>query len=184
VSRAWLALALAACHGADPPPPPVAPPPPMAAPAPPPMAAPAPPPIDAAAPRRPVTPRAALTVYRAELVPRHGLLSVVLGLGAAGSVEQRVVLDADALTLTVLDGRPHATPKTRPLAPADRDRLMAMATRAWDAPKPTPAIVTDYREVFVIADGDDTFDVDRAAPMPGGELGALREALWQLAFHR
>ncbi len=142
-------------------------------------ARPAPAPAPAmAAPKRASTGRRDHIPEYAEMMPRHGVMSVAMGLAGTGPEVDNYIFDADASTLALYDMSRAAVGK-RALSPAERDRLRALGAAASAAIPDPPHDATDYREIFVVADGDDVFVLDRNAPITGA-AGAVRTAMNEL----
>jgi hypothetical protein len=122
--------------------------------------------------QRPITPRSKLPPALLPLLPRRGVYAAGGGLMSSA---WRVVLDLDAKTLyggsAAADNAPSFgkmdKESTRPLTPANEQRLMQLAYAAWLEPRPgaPPAPTADYDEILIVLDGDDTFYVQGFGPI-------------------
>ena len=137
---------------------------------------------------RRVTRRAELPAALQPVVPAHGLYAAGGGLTSA---PWRVVVDTDASTIyggasvnktgaSSIGAQDKEA--TRPLAAADKARLVALGNDAWVEPPPSqPAQpIADYDEILIVADGDDTFYLEGFGPIrqpiAAKTIAALRSA--------
>jgi hypothetical protein len=122
--------------------------------------------------QRPITPRNKLPPVIQPLVPKHGLYAAGGGLMSSA---WRVVVDYDANTIYAGSSAQPNSPSyakmdkenTTPLTPPNKQHLSQLANDAWTEAPPTtpPSPTADYDEVFVIADGDDTFFLQGFGPI-------------------
>jgi hypothetical protein len=122
--------------------------------------------------KREITPRAKLPVAIQPVVPKHGIYAAGGGLM---SPPWRVVVDTDADTIYAGSSTQANAPSmdklekesTKPLTPANKQRLMDMASSVWTEPRPTTLDdpTADYDEILVVADGDDTFYLQGFGPI-------------------
>lgn len=126
--------------------------------------------------RRRIRPRDDLEGWMLPL-PKHGLMTAQMGLGARGPLERRVIVDLDARTLkaTTWDDPPKQTSKA--LSKAELDELSALTEAAWTVSPPADHPVSDYREVVVAVDGDDAMMLSFNGPIPPSPAADLADKL-------
>ncbi|HUJ57999.1 MAG TPA: hypothetical protein VLX92_05890 [Kofleriaceae bacterium] len=112
------------------------------------------------APRLGTVPRATLDLRDMPVpLPRHGLAVQTFAMSGYSDTE---VLDSDTMRVVVDEWDPKQghlhLDKTVTLSAADRDRLAALAERAWrEVPHGKMPDVTDMRQDLYILDRDDAF---------------------------
>ncbi len=124
------------------------------------------------APKQPhVATRADLPPKIKKLVPQHGIYAAGGGLTSA---PWRIVVDTDANTIYRGAGTKHNAPSfgpmeteaTAPLADADKQRLMQLATDLkGEKAQPVLTPNADYDEILAVIDGDAAFFANGFGPM-------------------